>query len=666
MSTTRELANAIRALSMDAVQRANAGHPGMPMGMADIAEVLWRHFLRHNPNNPLWPDRDRFVLSNGHGSMLLYSVLHLSGYPLTLDDLKGFRQLGSKTPGHPEHDPPIGVETTTGPLGQGLANAVGMALAEKLLALEFNREGFAVVDHYTYAFCGDGCLMEGVSHEACSLAGTLALGKLIVFYDDNGISIDGKVAGWFTDNTPERFAAYGWHVVPDVNGLEGAAVERAVRAARAETTRPSLICCKTIIGYGAPDKQGTKEAHGEALGVEEVAAARRTLGWSYPPFEVPEEIRAAWDHRAAGAQLEAEWRALFGRYAKSHPDLAQEFTRRMAAELPQNWQDTVKATLAAASKQTAPQATRQSSQSALNVLGPALPELLGGSADLTGSNNTLFKGAKTIVAPGDENGDYLHYGVREFGMTGIMNGITLHGGFIPYGGTFLVFSDYARNAVRLACLMQQRVILVYTHDSIGLGEDGPTHQPIEQLSSLRAMPHMNLWRPCDAAETAVAWTLAIERHTPSALVFTRQALPQQTRSSEQLEAIRRGGYVLIEPPGTPECLVIATGSEVGLAAPAVQAANARGRRVRLVSMPSTETFDAQEEAYRNAVLPPALERRLAVEAGATQCWWRYVGLRGRIVGIDRFGASGKAVDVFPHFGFTVDNIAQQISALLEE
>ena len=651
---------------MDAVQRANAGHPGMPMGMADIAEVLWRHFLRHNPNNPLWPDRDRFVLSNGHGSMLLYSVLHLTGYPLTLEDLTGFRQLGSKTPGHPEHDPPIGVETTTGPLGQGLANAVGMALAEKLLALEFNRDGFAVVDHYTYAFCGDGCLMEGVSHEACSLAGTLALGKLIVFYDDNGISIDGKVAGWFTDNTPERFAAYDWHVVPDVNGLDGAAVERAVRAARAETRRPALICCKTIIGYGAPDKQGTKEAHGEALGVEEVAAARRTLGWSYPPFEVPQEIRAAWDHRAAGAQLEAAWRALFARYAGAHPDLAQEFTRRMAGELPQNWQDTVQATLAAVAKQSAPQATRQSSQSALNVLGPALPELLGGSADLTGSNNTLFKGAKTIRAPEAENGDYLHYGVREFGMTGIMNGIALHGGFIPYGGTFLVFSDYARNAVRLACLMQQRVILVYTHDSIGLGEDGPTHQPIEQLSSLRAMPHMNLWRPCDAAETAVAWTLAIERHSPTALVFTRQAVPQQTRSSEQLAAIRRGGYVLIDPAGAPECLVIATGSEVGLAAQAVQAANARGRRVRLVSMPSTETFDQQEAAYRNAVLPPGVTRRLAVEAGATQGWWRYVGLGGRIVGIDRFGASGKAADVFPHFGFTVDNIAQQISALLEE
>jgi len=665
MSTPRELANAIRALSMDAVQRANSGHPGMPMGMADIAEVLWRHYLRHNPQNPLWVDRDRFVLSNGHGSMLLYSVLHLSGYPLTLEDLKGFRQLGSKTPGHPEHDPPLGIETTTGPLGQGLANAVGMALAEKMLGLQFNREGLAIVDHYTYAFCGDGCLMEGVSHEACSLAGTLGLGKLIVFYDDNGISIDGKVVGWFTDNTPARFGAYGWHVLPNVDGLDAAAVEQALRAARAETARPSLICCKTIIGFGAPDKQGTKEAHGEALGVEEVAAARKALGWPYPAFEVPEAIRAAWDHRKAGAQLESEWRALFGRYAQAHPDLAQEFERRTRGELPQNWADIAQQTLAALLKQSTPQATRQSSQAVLNVLAPGLPELLGGSADLTGSNSTLFKSAR-VITPADEAGDYLHYGVREFGMTAIMSGIALHGGFIPYGGTFLVFSDYARNAVRLACLMQQRVILVYTHDSIGLGEDGPTHQPIEHLSSLRAMPHMNLWRPCDAAETAVAWTLALERHAPSALVLTRQALPQQPRTPAQLAAIRRGGYVLIDPPGTPECLVIATGSEIGIAAQAVNALNGLGRRVRLVSMPSTEAFDSQDGAYRDSVLPPALTRRLAVEAGATQCWWRYVGTHGRILGIDRFGASGKGADVFTYFGFTADNIAQQIRELLED
>jgi transketolase len=664
MSTPRELANAIRALSMDAVQRANSGHPGMPMGMADIAQVLWRDFLRYNPGHPEWVDRDRFVLSNGHGSMLLYSVLYLTGYPLTIEDIKGFRQLGSKTPGHPEHDLPLGIETTTGPLGQGLGNAVGMALAERMLALQFNRDGLDIVDHYTYAFCGDGCLMEGISHEACSLAGTLGLGKLIVFYDDNGISIDGKVVGWFTDDTPERFAAYGWHVLPRVDGLDAVAVEKALRAARAERERPSLICCKTIIGFGAPDRQGTKEAHGEALGVEEVQAARRTLGWAYPPFEVPESIRAQWDHRQRGAQLEQAWNELFARYAKAHPDLAAEFERRTRGDLPQNWDDTVRETLQTLQKQSAPQATRQSSQAALNVLAPELPELFGGSADLTGSNSTLFMGAQTVTAA-DESGDYMHYGVREFGMTAIMNGITLHGGFIPYGGTFLVFSDYARNAVRLACLMQQRVILVYTHDSIGLGEDGPTHQPIEHLSSLRAMPHLSLWRPCDAAETAVAWTLAIERHAPTALVLTRQALPQQPRTPAQLEAIRRGGYVLIEPSGTPECLVIATGSEIGIAAQAVNALNGAGRRVRLVSMPCTETFDAQEAAYRDSVLPPALSRRLAVEAGATQCWWRYVGLGGRVLGIDRFGASGKAADVFPHFGFTADNIGRLIRELLE-
>ena len=664
MSTPRELANAIRALSMDAVQRANSGHPGMPMGMADIAQVLWRDFLRYNPDHPQWADRDRFVLSNGHGSMLLYSVLYLTGYPLTIEDIKGFRQLGSKTPGHPEHDLALGIETTTGPLGQGLGNAVGMALAEKMLALQFNRAGFDIVDHYTYAFCGDGCLMEGVSHEACSLAGTLGLGKLIVFYDDNGISIDGKVVGWFTDDTPKRFAAYGWHVLPGVDGLDAAAVEKALRAARAEHERPSLICCKTIIGFGAPDRQGTKEAHGEALGAEEVQAARKTLGWAYAPFEVPDEIRAAWDHRKAGAQREQAWAELFARYAKAHPDLAEEFQRRTRGDLPQNWGDTARLVLETLRKQSAPQATRQSSQAALNVLAPELPELLGGSADLTGSNSTLFMGAQTITAA-DESGDYLHYGVREFGMTAIMNGIALHGGFIPYGGTFLVFSDYARNAVRLACLMQQRVILVYTHDSIGLGEDGPTHQPIEHLSSLRAMPHLNLWRPCDAAETALAWTLALERHGPTALVLTRQALPQQPRTPAQLESIRRGGYVLIEPSGTPECLVIATGSEIGIAAQAVNTLNGTGRRVRLVSMPSTETFEAQDAPYRDSVLPAAVTRRLAVEAGATQCWWRYVGLGGRVIGIDRFGASGKGADVLPHFGFTADNIVRQVRELLE-
>jgi transketolase len=665
MTTRRELANAIRALSMDAVQRANSGHPGMPMGMADIAQVLWGDFLRHNPGNPQWPDRDRFVLSNGHGSMLLYSLLYLTGYPMTIEDLKSFRQVGSRTPGHPEYDLPLGIETTTGPLGQGLANAVGMALAEKLLAGEFNREGFAVVDHYTYCFCGDGCLMEGVSHEACSFAGTLGLGKLIVFYDDNGISIDGKVKGWFTDDTPARFRAYGWHVLPGVDGLDAQAVLDALQAARAEKERPSLICCKTIIGYGAPHKQGTAEAHGEALGADEVAAARLALGWPYPPFVVPDEIRAAWDQRARGATLESSWRELFARYAAAFPDAAREFERRMRGDLPGSWESIAAQVREAALKQTASQATRASSQAALNVIGPALPELLGGSADLTTSNSTLFKGASTIT-PGAEAGDYLHYGVREFGMTAAMNGIALHGGFIPYGGTFLVFSDYARNAVRLACLMCVRTILVYSHDSIGLGEDGPTHQPIEHLSSLRAMPHLSLWRPCDATETAVAWKLALERHGPTALVLTRQGLPQQTRTPAQLDNIRRGGYTLIEPAGSPECLVIATGSEVGIAAQAVRAANDRGRRVRLISMPSTDAFDAQDEAYREAVLPRAQTRRLAVEAGARQSWWRYVGTSGRVIGIDRFGASGKGPEVFIHFGFTADNIGQQIRELLEE
>jgi transketolase len=665
MSTRRELANAIRALSMDAVQRANSGHPGMPMGMADIAQVLWSDFLRYNPGNPQWVDRDRFLLSNGHGSMLLYSLLYLSGYAMTIADLQSFRQLGSRTPGHPEYDLPLGIETTTGPLGQGLANAVGMALAERLLAEEFNRPGFNIVDHYTYCFCGDGCLMEGVSHEACSFAGTLGLSKLMVFYDDNGISIDGKVAGWFRDDTPTRFAGYGWHVVPDVDGLDAQAVSAAITAARAETRRPSLICCKTIIGYGAPHKQGTAEAHGEALGVEEVAAARRALGWPYPPFEVPDEIRAAWDHRQQGAALESAWRALLARYAAAFPELAREFERRMSGRLPADWPRAAAQGLEAALKQTAAQATRASSQAVLNVLAPALPELLGGSADLTQSNSTLFKGARTIT-PDAEAGDYLHYGVREFGMTAIMNGVTLHGGLLPYGGTFLVFSDYARNAVRLACLMNVRNILVYSHDSIGLGEDGPTHQPVEHLSSLRAMPHMNLWRPCDAAETAVAWALAIERRGPTALVLTRQALPQQTRTAAQLADIRRGGYVLIDCRGAPEAVVIATGSEVGIAAQAVNTLNAQGRRLRLVSMPSTEAFDAQDDAYRENVLPRAVTRRLAVEAGATQCWWRYVGAGGRVLGIDVFGASGKGAEVFAHFGFTADNIGQQIRKLLEE
>jgi transketolase len=664
MSTRRELANAIRALSMDAVQRANSGHPGMPMGMADIAQALWCDFLRYNPGNPAWENRDRFVLSNGHGSMLLYSVLYLTGYPMTIADIEAFRQLGSKTPGHPEHDLPLGIETTTGPLGQGLANAVGFAFAEKLLALRFNKPDLPIVDHHTYAFCGDGCLMEGVSHEACSLAGTLGLGKLIVFYDDNGISIDGKVSGWFTDDTPGRFAAYGWQVIPGVDGLDGEAVATAIRAGLADQERPTLICCKTIIGYGAPHKQGTAEAHGEALGPAEVAAARVELNWPYPPFVVPDEIRAGWDHRKQGAADEAAWRSLFARYASAYPAEAREFERRIRGELPANWRSAAAAALEPVMGQTATQATRASSQAALNVLAPLLPELFGGSADLTTSNSTFFKGAQTVT-PRDEAGDYMHYGVREFGMTAIMNGIALHGGLIPYGGTFLVFSDYARNAVRLACLMRQRVILVYSHDSIGLGEDGPTHQPIEHLPSLRAIPHMSLWRPCDAAETAVAWTLALERAGPTSLVLSRQGLTQQPRTAAQRAAIARGGYVLVDPPGAPEALLIATGSEVGIAAQAVNTLNAAGRRVRLVSMPSTDAFDAQDAAYREAVLPRAVTRRMAVEAAASQTWWRYVGTGGAVLGIDQFGASGKGPDVFAHFGFTADNIAQHLRKLLE-
>jgi transketolase len=663
MTTRRELANAIRALSMDAVQRANAGHPGMPLGMADIAQVLWGDFLKHNPGNPQWLNRDRFLLSNGHGSMLQYALLYLTGYPLGLEELKNFRQLGSRTAGHPEYEPDIGIETTTGPLGQGLANAVGMALAERLLAAEFNRPGLPVIDHFTYVFCGDGCLMEGISHEACSLAGTLRLGKLIALYDDNGISIDGKVEGWFTDDTPRRFEAYGWHVVPPIDGHDPDAVTAAIRAARAETTRPSLICCKTVIGWGAPHKQGTAEAHGEALGADEVAATRKAIGWSYEPFVIPDAIRAAWDHRGRGAAAESDWRALLARYRDAHPELARELDRRTRRELPQSWRETAAKALEAALEQKAPQATRQSSQAALNVIGPALPEIFGGSADLSGSNNTKFKGTREIT-PGSLQGNYLHYGVREFGMTAIMNGIAVHGGYLPYGGTFLVFSDYARNAVRLASLMRAHVVLVYTHDSIGLGEDGPTHQPIEQLASLRAMPNLSLWRPCDAFETALAWTVAIEHAGPTAIVLTRQALAQQSRTAGQRDDARRGGYVLIECAGAPECLVIATGSEVGIAAEAVTGLNSSGRRVRLISMPSTDVFESQDAAYRERVLPRAVTRRVAVEAGATLSWWRYVGADGRVIGIDRFGASGKGPQVLAHFGFTAENVRRQITELL--
>lgn len=652
----RTLANAIRFLAMDAVQQANSGHPGAPMGMADIAQVLWHDHLKHNPNNPYWANRDRFVLSNGHGSMLLYALLNLTGYPLSIDEIKRFRQLGSHTAGHPEHDLHLGIETTTGPLGQGIANAVGMALAEKLLAKHFNRPGFDVVDHHTYVFMGDGCLMEGISHEACSLAGTLKLDKLIGFYDDNGISIDGEVHGWFTDDTPKRFEAYGWHVVPHVDGHDPAAIEAAIEQCKG-AGKPSLICCKTVIGFGAPNKQGTEATHGSALGLDEVAAARKNLDWPYAAFEVPAEIRAGWDAREAGAAFEAQWQSLFNAYAQQFPDLAAEFKRRIKGELPVNFQAALDSYIASTITAAATVATRQASQATLNGIGPSLPEFLGGSADLTGSNNTNQKNAKSVA--GDGSGDYLHYGVREFGMSAIMNGIALHGGFIPYGGTFLVFSDYARNALRMSALMRQRVIYVFTHDSIGLGEDGPTHQPVEHLASLRLIPNMQVWRPCDTVETAVSWGEAVKHDTgPSILVLTRQALAFQTRSSEQVANIARGGYVLVDCPGMPELIFIATGSEVALAVEAVKQLSGAGKRIRVVSMPNTAIFAAQDAAYREQVLPTAVTRRVVIEAGVPDAWWRYAGPQGEIIGMTTFGASAPAKDLFKKFGFTVENVVQ--------
>jgi transketolase len=619
--------------------------------------------MKYNPANPRWWDRDRFILSNGHACMLLYAALHLTGYPIQMDEIKRFRQLGSRLPGHPEHDLDIGVETTTGPLGQGLANSVGFALAEKMLAVQFNRPDCAVIDHYTWVFMSDGDLMEGVSHEACSLAGALGLGKLIGFYDDNGISIDGKVSGWFDDDTNQRFEAYGWHV-QSVDGMDGEAVAAAIRAAQAETTRPSLINCRTIIGYGAPHKQGTAAVHSDPLGVEEVAAAKRELGWTAPPFEVPEPLRAAWNHQQAGREAEARWRDLFARYARAYPKLAAELERRMQGRLPDDWDATAQAALRASQAVSEPQATRKSSNGVLEVIEPKLPELFGGSADLTTSNATRIKEARDITRA-DASGDYIHYGVREFGMTTILSGLALHGGFLPFGGTFLTFSDYARNAIRLASMMHQRVILIYSHDSIGLGEDGPTHQPIEQLNSLRLVPNMTLWRPADAVEVAIAWRAAVEHATgPTSLLLTRQSVPQLPRTAEGLQAIRRGGYVLLDCSGRPECLVLATGSEVQLALEAVRRAHTAGRRVRLVSLPCTEVFDQQDAAYREAVLPAAVEARVAVEAGSTGLWWRYVGLRGRVIGIDRFGASGKGAEVLKHFGFTADRVYQMIEELL--
>lgn len=664
MPTRRELANAIRALSMDAVQKANSGHPGAPLGMADIAEVLWREVLKFNPANPLWLDRDRFVLSNGHASMLLYSVLHLTGYPLSMDEIKNFRQWGSKTAGHPERELHLGIETTTGPLGQGFANAVGMALAERSLAATFNRPGHTVVDHHTYVFMGDGCVMEGVSHEAASFAGMQKLGKLIAIYDDNGISIDGKVQGWFTDDTALRFEAYGWHVIPHVDGQDGEAVAKALAAARAVSDKPSLICAKTTIGWGAPNKQGTAAMHGEAMGNEEIAATRLRLGWTAPPFEIPAEIRAAWDMRDKGAKAEQQWRTRFQAYKAEFPALAAELERRMAGDLPKGFDDILSANVSHAQREGKSLATRQSSNASLNVLGPSLPELFGGSADLTPSNGTLRKDSVSL-SPDAPAGNYAHFGVREFGMSAILNGISGHGGFIPYGGTFLTFSDYARNALRMAALMKLRVLFVYTHDSIGLGEDGPTHQPIEQLAGLRAIPHMDVWRPCDAVETAASWGIAIDnRDGPTCLIFTRQAVTHQPRRPDQVEAIKRGGYVLIDSEGPPEAIVIATGSEVGIASEAVKSAQAKGRKVRLVSMPSTTTFDRQDAAYRDSVLPPSVSRRVAVEAAAREPWWRYVGLTGQVVGIDHFGASAPAKDLFKQYGFTPEHVLQAIDKVM--
>ena len=664
MPSQTELANAIRALAMDAVQAAKSGHPGAPMGMADIAEVLWNRLMRHNPANPDWPNRDRFVLSNGHGSMLIYALLHLTGYELSIEDLKQFRQLHSKTPGHPEYGYTPGVETTTGPLGQGIANAVGMALAEKTLAAQFNRDGHTIVDHHTWVFLGDGCLMEGVSHEACSLAGTLRLGKLIALYDDNGISIDGEVEGWFTDDTPKRFESYGWHVIPAVDGHDPAAVEAALLAAKAETERPTLVCCKTVIGKGSPNKQGTESCHGAALGEDEIALTREALGWHHDPFVIPDEVREAWDRRPAGAEMEAEWQQGFDAYREAHPDLADEFLRRLRGELPADFLDQADAYIADCVAAANDVASRKASQQSLNALGPHLPELLGGSADLAGSNLTLWSGAQGVSAASAE-GNYVYYGVREFAMAAIMNGVALHGGFIPYGATFLIFMEYARNAVRMSALMGQRVLYVFTHDSIGLGEDGPTHQPVEQLTALRATPNLQTWRPCDAVESAIAWKQALLRDKgPTAMIFSRQTLPHQVGAAEQIEGVHRGGYVLMREQGDLDAIVIATGSEVALAVEAAGRLTEAGRGVRVVSMPCAEVFEAQEAGYREAVLPSDVLARVAVEAGHTDFWYKYVGLDGRVVGMSSFGESAPAEALFQHFGLTVDNVVAAVEDVI--
>ena len=657
------ITGAIRALAMDAVQQANSGHPGAPMGMAEIAEVLWRHHLKHNPANPKWADRDRFVLSNGHGSMLIYALLHLTGYDLPIAELKRFRQLHSKTPGHPEYGYAPGIETTTGPLGQGISNAVGMALAEKVLAAEFNRPGHTVVDHHTWVFLGDGCLMEGISHEVCSLAGTLGLGKLIAFYDDNNISIDGHVDGWFTDDTPKRFEAYGWQVVRDVQGHDPVAIEAAIEQAKAELTRPTLICCKTIIGAGAPNKQDSHDVHGAPLGAAEIDAARAYIGWNHPPFHIPAEVYAAWDARTKGASLEAQWNATFAAYRAAHPELAAEFERRMAGELPADWDAHVAAVLAKVADKAETIATRKASQNSIEAYAPKLPELLGGSADLAGSNLTLWSGAKGVSKT--SGGNYVYYGVREFGMAAIANGISLHGGLIPYTATFLMFSEYARNALRMAALMKIRQIFVFTHDSIGLGEDGPTHQPVEQTATLRLIPNMDVWRPCDTTESAVAWANAIERKDgPTSMCFSRQNLPFQARTSDQVAAIRKGGYVLSEADGgKPQAVILATGSEVALAMAAQKTLAEQGVAVRVVSMPSTNVFDRQDATYKASVLPAGLPR-VAVEAGTTDGWYKYVGLEGRVIGIDRFGESAPAGELFKYFGITADAVVQAVKSVL--
>ncbi|EIC31112.1 MULTISPECIES: transketolase [Methylomicrobium] len=664
MASRRVLANAIRALSMDAVQKANSGHPGAPMGMADIAEVLWNDHMRHNPANPKWPNRDRFVLSNGHGSMLIYSLLHLTGYDLSIEDLKQFRQLHSRTPGHPEYGYAPGVETTTGPLGQGITNAVGMAIAEKALAAHFNKDDHKIVDHKTYVFLGDGCLMEGISHEACSLAGTLGLGNLIAFWDDNGISIDGHVEGWFTDNTPKRFEAYGWHVIPDVDGHDAESINKAIEFAKAMTDKPTLICCKTTIGFGAPNKAGTHACHGAPLGQEEINLTKAALGWDHDAFEVPADVYAGWDAKAKGGAAEIAWHEAFAAYKAAHPELAVDFERRMNGDLPANWQADADSFVAAVNAEAKTTATRLSSLASIEGYAKLLPEIFGGSADLGCSNMTEWKGHKPMRAS-KPDANYVNYGVREFGMAAIMNGITLHGGLIPFGATFLMFSEYARNALRMAALMKIRSIFVFTHDSIGLGEDGPTHQPIEQTATLRMIPRMHVWRPCDAVETAVCWRAAIERKEgPSTLVFSRQNLPHIPRSEEQIKLIARGGYVLKDCEGLPDAIIIATGSEIELAVKAAEELGAKDKKIRVVSMPSTNVFDAQDAEYRESVLPSAVTKRVAVEAGVTEFWWKYVGCNGKIVGIDHFGESAPAGQLFKEFGFTVENVVKNVEAVL--